>query len=153
MARLDELTKTIHALLADARTRDAIRMLRETLRPNPDFQQELLLYEHNLQHAESAFAAGTMTAQAKMQALALAANGVQGLLSRLQPNDLLPAPGNLTDAERSGKQNLLKLASQKRDRLQEALLLETDAARCFAYEKKIEELNTQIATLKSELNP
>lgn len=152
MSKLDELKKTVSDLLADSRVRDAIRTLRSALRPELDFQKELKLYEHNLQHAESAFASGSMTAQGQLQVHALTTTGVQALTARLRPEDLLPAPGNLTDAERNGKQRLLDLAVEKHARLQSAHMLETDEARRFAYERTINELGAQIAALKSELN-
>ncbi|MBX2893598.1 MAG: hypothetical protein KF734_21970 [Saprospiraceae bacterium] len=153
MSKLDELKTTINQLLADARAKDAIALLRRTIRPELAFQPELDAYAHNLTAAESAFGQDTIPFSEKMQAETLAVAGLQSLLARLRPDDLLPAPAALTEAERAGKQRLLDLATQKHDRLQTAHLLETDEARRFAYEKTLQELAAQIAALKSELNP
>lgn len=152
MSRLDELKTMANQLLADARAKDALALLRREIRPELDFHGELNAYEHNLTDAESAFGQNAIAFSEKMQVVTRAVAGLQSLVARLRPDDLRPAPAGLTEAERAGKQRLLDLAATKHARLQTAHLLETDEARRFAYEKALEELAAQIATLKSELN-
>lgn len=152
MPKLDELKTTANQLLADARIKDAVALLRRELRPELDFHGELNAYERNLNTSESAFAQNSISFAEKMQAETRAAAGVHNLVARLRPDDLRPAPAALTEAERTGKQRLLDLAATKYARLQAAHLLETDEARRFAYEKNLEELAAQIAALKTELN-
>jgi len=153
MSKLDELKTTANQLLADDRAKDALALLRREIRPElADFHSELNAYEHNLTAAESAFGQNAITFSEKTQVVARAVAGLQSLVARLRPDDLRPAPATLTEAERAGKQRLLDLAATKHTRLQAAHLLETDEARRFAYENAIQELATQIAALKSELN-
>jgi hypothetical protein len=59
---------------------------------------------------------------------------------------------NLSDVERNGYEQQLNLATQKLQRLQRAHLLETDAARQFAYEQEIEKLETLVADLKTKIH-
>ncbi|MEQ1746532.1 MAG: hypothetical protein ABMA02_13965 [Saprospiraceae bacterium] len=132
--------------------REVYNRLDTRLRPQLDFHGELNAFERNLTEAQTNFAQNRISFTEKMQANARAMAGVQYLAERLRADDLLPPAIALSEAERAGKQRLLDLATVKHDRLQTAHLLETDEARRFAYEKMIEELDAQIAALKTELN-
>ena len=74
----------------------------------------------------------------------------------LRPDPQTPAPKSeraIADLERQGYEQQLALATQKRQRLQTALLLETDAARQFAYEHEIQKLEAVVGDLKTKLQP
>ncbi len=64
-----------------------------------------------------------------------------------------PSPQTIpaSELERNGNEQLLKLATQKHQRLEAALLLETDASRQFAYEQEIQKLSDTITYLKNKL--
>ena len=64
---------------------------------------------------------------------------------------ITPPPPALADLDRQGHEQQISLATQKLNRLQTALLLETDAGRQFAYEHDIQKLETLVANLKAKL--
>jgi hypothetical protein len=68
-------------------------------------------------------------------------------------HEILPEnfPTPLADLERSGLEQQFQIATQKLQKLQTALLLETDAARQFAYEHEIRKLETLIAGVRQKL--
>lgn len=68
-------------------------------------------------------------------------------------NNAPKASSPINKLEREGAEAQLSLATQKQQRLQSALLLETDASRQFAYEQEIQKLETQIQVLKIKLQP
>jgi len=62
-----------------------------------------------------------------------------------------PAPSAISTLERNGYEQQCNLATQKQQRLQTALLLETDPSRQFALEHEIQKLDSTISDLKNKL--
>jgi len=60
-------------------------------------------------------------------------------------------PPSISALERSGYELQLNLATEKQQRLQTALVLETDPSRQFALEYEVKKLDTTIADLKNKL--
>ena len=73
-------------------------------------------------------------------------------LSQLAPPTMLQNT-SISALERGGYELQLQLATEKQQRLQTALLLETDPSRQFALEHEINKLNSTITNLKNKLQP
>jgi len=73
MSKLDDLITTANQLLAAARIKDAIALLRRSVRPELDFQGELNVYERNLTAADGAFSQNVISFAEKSQTEARAA--------------------------------------------------------------------------------
>lgn len=62
------------------------------------------------------------------------------------------SPNSISDAEKAGLKSQLSLLVERMNRIREALALETDPSRKFAYEKQIQNLEAEIEAIKQKLN-
>ncbi len=148
--------KAIEDLLATNRIEDAIEQLRDLLY-NTRHHDDVLLQSGRFHQIKREYEGGRLemgpfsTGSAQIRAALLSIIGdVKKELVRTMPPK--PAPDSISELERKGYESQLQLSTQMLQRLETAHLLESDAARKFAYEHQINTLKDTIQDLKAKLN-
>lgn len=111
-------------------------------------RSDISLYQANFNITKSEFLKSLIDHDtfAKMQAKVSA--GLRDLLPLMSPQDFKVLP---SDLEREGLFRQLDLCVRKLQKMKEAIILETDPSRLFAYEQQVDHLEKQIAEIKSQL--
>jgi len=152
--------QAVEELLAMNRIEEALEKLRELLQ-NSRHHEDVLLQSGRFYQIKKEYEGGRLeigpfsigSAQVRAALLSIIAD-VKKELAKAAP--LMPPRGSMdtiSELERQGYEKQLLLATQKLQRMETALLLETDEARKFAYEHQINALKDTVSDLKTKLNP
>jgi hypothetical protein len=152
----DEDPNTKAILTSDAPVeakKAAIEQKTKALQENPQFRQELTerLREYGIHVANSRNVAIGNTIQAHTVHFGDVVYQSPSPATAHVNSTSTVSQGHFSEIERQGQEDRLRLLVQKRQAVQRGYDLEDNAARQFASEKQLADLDTQIAALKSQL--